>query len=724
MKITDFIPAVLAIIGVKEFHTENGKKVLTKQEKEQLSGSGFPAQFITDLEAALNDGGEPAAKGDESRRSAVLTATLGQVTSQLTQANTQLEAARTATLADKETIAALQGKVTALEQQVVALAEMPEPDTTAAVAAAGQPAAWNLGDDRQLGGRPGVMYAMDRPYNQRARAAMLAAQGMQMPVAVSQSVDYSTLREDLGAFYRQTWRDKIQSMLVELPSCESIFPLESGYQDLATLPNVWLGEFSQAQNTDSDFDKVTKGSYELGAETLRMSKVMFSYKFKKLDELEKSWIGYLNREGSNVIKMSFIEFLLAETAKKLHNERELRRINGVRRDPKLNEPGQALEAADGFYESVRKWCEGYVDFTPNGGQTGRTVYQVKPFDLEKITDANISDVVYQGTSMVPAHIRDTGRLVLYMPSALVAKYHKCNETKYGMNQDYAGPKMCVKEYTNVRIIPVPNADNHNRLVWTIEGNIKLYEHVAGEMLNFAIEQQDWSLKVWSTWKEGIWAEAIGYKYTDRNLMDGSRQMVWCNNEDRPSTYYQPGRRDAQPDVTINRNVETVANSSVLTITDIAGAQVGVPVAIRCGAGGEQGVRIEKAGNFELIAADWTPAQGDVIRLIKRADGKFVELERTTAATGAYAFAADATAPSVAGANIFVTGVNTKATALTDLADAVSGEVYTIYGTGAANATTVANGGKFVLTDAITLKEGAMLQVVKAADGKFYEIARA
>ena len=31
--------------------------------------------------------------------------------------------------------------------------------------------------------------------------------------------------------------------------------------------NIWLGEFSQAGNEESDFDKVTKGSYEFDDET-------------------------------------------------------------------------------------------------------------------------------------------------------------------------------------------------------------------------------------------------------------------------------------------------------------------------------------------------------------------------------------------------------------------------------------------------------------------------
>ena len=89
-----------------------------------------------------------------------------------------------------------------------------------------------------------------------------------------------------------------------------------------TLVNIWLGEFSQAGNEESDFDKVTKGSYEFDDETLRMFNVMFAHRFKNLKALEKTWIGTLNKEGSNPIKWSFIEYILAETAKKLHNERE------------------------------------------------------------------------------------------------------------------------------------------------------------------------------------------------------------------------------------------------------------------------------------------------------------------------------------------------------------------------------------------------------------------
>ena len=117
------------------------------------------------------------------------------------------------------------------------------------------------------------------------------------------------------------------------------------------------------------------------------------------------------------------------------------------------------------------------------------------------------------------------------------------------------------------------------------------------------------------------------------------------------------------------------------------------------------------------------AQGDIIKLMKRADGKFIEIQRSTAAAESYMIPDDETSPSVQGATVFITGENTKATAITNLEDAVAGVVYTIHGNGSTNASTIANSGNFVLTKAMTLSAGKFIQLVKSSDGKFYEVAR-
>lgn len=721
MKFANFIPAILGILGLSEFHEEAGKKVITDDEKAALKGYGFTDRFLADFAAALNEP-TPAAATDNDKRAAVIAGLLGQTTEQLQAKTDELEALKASNAATVETLAAREREIAALKGKVATLSEMTETDPGAHAGRPADPAtpAYNIQDEAQLGGRPGELFALDRPYNMRAKAALLAREGMLLAVNEAGQMDYSKLRDDLGAFYRIPWRDRLQSFLVELPTLEKLFKLESGYQDLATLVNIWMGEFSQADNTQgSKFDNVTKGNYEFGHETLRMYGVMFAHRFLDLQKIEKLWIGSLNREGSNPIKWSFIEYLLVETAKKLHNERELRRVNGVRKNPDPNKPGRAMDASDGLYEYIRKKVEGHIDFTPDGGTTGKTVYQIKPFALPHITPANIGEVFYLGTSMIPSVFRDTGKIVLYVPSYMIPWYHKYNETKYGQNTDYKANIQYVKEFPGVRIEAIPNADNHGRIIWTIDGNIGLYEQKAGEMLNFQIEQEDWSLKVWSNWKEGLAALAVGYKYTDPTEMDGSRQMIWCNDYDRPDNFFIDGPDGANPDATVHTSIQMPAGE--FEITDIVNAPVGKVISIKCTA--PDSIEIKKSGNFSLLSAAWNPSKGDVIKLMKRADGKFIEISRIDSGADSFQFDNDATELNVAGATVFVTGANTKATAITAITGAVVGTVYTIYGAGDANASTIANSGNFVLTAAMTLKSGTFIKLVAADDGKFYEIDR-
>lgn len=724
----NFIPAVLGILGLDAFKEEGGRKVLDEEDRKTLAGYGFPDSFVNSFVEHLNAPGD-GAHADGGKQAAALAAVLGQTTSQLASKTAELENLKKAGLdADarhRSEIEAKEREIESLNAKIRTLSGLPEldPGKNAGVAADQTPAV-NLTDDRQLCGFQGEYFSLDRPYNLRAKAALLAQQGMMIAVPVASSVDYRSLQDDLGAFYRRPWLDRLQSFLVELPTITRIFPTESGHQDLDTLVNIWLGEFSQADTSgESDFDKVTKGSFNFGTETLRMYDVMFVHKFQNLKTLEKSWIGYLNKEDSNPVKLSFIEYLLVEVSKKLHNEREQRYVNGVRRNPDPNVPGRAMDAADGIYEYIRKRVEGHTDFTPDGGTTGKTVYQIKPFDLPAITPGNIGEVFYLGTSMIPSVFRDTGSVVLYIPSFMLPWYHKYNEARYGQNTDYKANITYVKEYPSVRIETIPNADNHHRIFWTIEGNIQTFDHVAGEMLRFTLEQQDWSVKAWSNWKESIQALAVGYKYTDPAEMDGSRQMIWCNGYDRPESYFIEADRDANPSALLHSSIVTVANSAVLDIKDIADAPVGKVISLKCGVGGEYGVKIDNKDKFSLLPESWLPGAGDVIRLMKRADGKFVEISRARSGSDSYQFPENATEPSVRGASVFITSENTKATAITDLADAVTGEVYTIHGAGDEFASTIANGGKFVLTADMTLKAGAMIRLVPADDGKFYEVSR-
>lgn len=721
-KFKAFTTAFLTVLGISEFSkSEEGKSTLTDDQVAALKQYHFSDEFIADFKNALeNDFKDETDTGKQAVESAAaLKATVAQLANQLAEAYSERDTLIKEKGELSVDVAAKDKTIKDLEAKIDLLSDETEPDPGKGAQHGQQKEIdmkINLKDEKQLGGLVGERFSLDRPYNMRAKAAMLYQnEGLVMAVPEAASIDYQRLRDDLGDFYRVPWQERIQSFLMLLPSLEKIFPCEYGYQDRAVLVNLWLGEFSQADNTQSNFDDVVKGDYDFDPEELRMFDIMFAHKFTNLKELEKTWIGYLNQEGSQVIKWSFIEFILVKTAEKLHNERELRRINGRRKNPDLGKPGRAMEAADGMYEFLRKKVDGW-------NHEGRVVYQIKPFILGNITPGNIGDVLYKGTSMIPAVVRGTGKLECHITDIQKTWYDKWQELNFGQNTDYKGAQPWIKEYPDVKIVVIPNAENHNRIIWTLKGNMNNYAHVKGEMTKFSIEQQDWTLKVWSNWKESFWAKMVGFRYTKKEDMDGSRQMIWCNEYDYSPDFFLPAEKDnATPSVLIHTSIMTVANTNELTITGINDAEVGKKIRLQCGSV-DKGVKIVKAGVFSLLTADWVPAKGDIINLMMREDGQFIELSRETGATGALMFPADAATPSLSGATEFVVGINTQATAITGFEDAEDDIVYTIYGNGTTNATTIANSGKFILTGDMTLSEGTFIRLVKVATS-FAEISR-
>lgn len=698
---------VLAFLGIAAFTEIEGKKTITAEQKTRLTET-FGEQFVAKLEGSL------ASDTDETiDTNASAIADLQAKLQLAEQEKTTLAGAKTTLEAEK---ADLLKTVGSQKEAIKLMSSKPEEDITATQVPGADQKAWDDKNEKFLGGVQQPYMAIDdkHPYNKRAFAAAMRAQGIDMPAPVASSFDYDSLKSDLGSYYRVRKQDRIQSFLLSLPSLDSIFGTESGYQDQAVLVNLFLeGDFSQADNTvGSSFDNLVQGSFKFEPEVLTMYDVMFVHKFTDLKTLEKNWLGYLNKEGSNTMKWSFIEYVMIETTKKLANEKAIRGVKGKRVNPTVNVKGTALGASNGLLQFITNQI---------------ALFKIRPFVMGEYTDVTISDYIRRGTSYVPSVVRDTGKLVLYMAPEALTSYHKNNETLYGTNQDYTADIQYVKEYPNVQIKTVPNMGPSKRMIWTLEGNIKLFEDVPGEMTKFYFEQQDWSLKVWSNWKESLWAFLVGKKHASAAAVptDYSTQLIFVNDVDTPASSYVPmAADDTTPSVADHTSLVSVANTAATAITNIDNAVVGQEIRLKCGSV-TNAITIAKSGNFSIISAAWAPALDDVIILKKRSDGKFIELLRTTAATAdTIAFAADDATPSVNGGTSFITDANTDATAITILDDASTGVVYTIHGAGSTNASTIANSGNFVLTAAMTLSAGAWIQLEKSAsDGKFYEISR-
>lgn len=691
MNFKKILATVLAFFGIEAFPKVEGKSKPTDEQVAKLKehfGEAFTTKFLTDLEQhETGDGGQTS---DQTAQA------LAEAQAQLAQAQADLAAAQSSSTEEKTK---LQGQITALQASILKLSEDDEPELK------GQNKG-NLSDgsiDHSLalfGDAAKSWNKLEgRPWNQRAAVALGAN------ITASSSIDYSSLASDLGAYYRTRKDDTIKSFIKKLPSLEAYFPLESGYQDQTILVNLFLSEFSQAfQDTYT-----AKGGYELQPEILRMYDVKFDHKFTELKTLEKQWIGYLNREGADAMKWSFIEYILAETSKKLHNERENRRMNGVYIAPSTGVAGAAINAADG----LRKFLK-----------TKIAALQIKVFELGEWTPANIVEYVFNGSMLIPQSIRDTGELVCYMSSDAKIYYDKNFETLYGLNTDYRGAEEKVKFIKSIKTVGLPYMGVSKRMIWTIDGNIRLFEDKPGEMYKFNFEQEDRSLKVWADWREGTAAILVGKKWTTASEMDYEHQMIWCNDVDEPTDYFiDIAANDTTPSVKDHTSLKTGVNTGATAITNLDDKVVGQTIILKCGSDNAYNSTIAKSGNFANMTAAWTPDIDDTITLYVRTASDIIDIARTTAVTDAIIIDADDATPDVSEGTKFVTSANSGATAITDLVNPTAGETYTIYGGSDTNSSTIANSGNFDLTAAMTLSAGAWIKLYCRADNDYVELAR-
>ncbi len=715
MKYKAMIATVMGLLGISAFEEKEGKRVLTEEQRAKLSAE-LGDDMLAKIEAALSSESESNQHSDSTTQTETQTASLGTLQVGLAAAQDELEEMTASNSTLKADLDAKKTEITRLQQQIEVLSGRAE--NLPPVATRGNEQMekkWDSNNNKFLGG---VEYAWNKidaqhPFNQRAYAAIQHAKGnYEVFAPEASSTDYTSLKAELGDFYRVRKQDQLISWTKSLPTLEKYFKLESGLVDEAELVGTRIiGELSQASNISSDFAKVVKGKFDFPTQKVKNYPVMFAHMFESMDEIERTWIAYVvENDGSDAIKWSLIEYLQVEATKALFNERERRRIRGKRIEPTKDVPGTAMGASDGIVTMLKKAVANY---------------QINPFQLGEWDNTNAVEYIQNATKLIPQVYRDMGNLTWYVSTEFKTAYNQNRRSRFGVHKDFVENIDYVMDYENVSITVIPNLAPSKLIFCTIPGNIIFTENKPNEMVKFYFEQVDWKLKVWSRWKEGTNAYVIGIKQTSALDFpeDYSSQLIWMNDVDLSvNNYIAMNPDEATPSVADHKSLISVTNTSLVTITNILDAATGDEIRIKAGTS-NNGIKIAKSGNFNLITADWVPSKGDIIHLKKRSDGKFIEIQRINAVSDAIAIAADDTTPDVTGGSIFVTNANTQATAITTFDNAIPGKTYTIYGAGSTNASTIANSGNFVLTAAITLSTGKFIKLVYSSDGKFYEIER-
>lgn len=424
----------------------------------------------------------------------------------------------------------------------------------------------------------------------------------------SGAIDYSDLEAEFGSEYLVRRMDKIITYVRKLESISRFFPTRSNVQDGENVTHNFMGRsFTQPYQAGEVF----AGSAKFQPEKYKVFDVMFKFKFEDLKELEHEYIGYLNKEGSDPMKWAFIEWIMVQCSIIAHNERELRRVNGVRVEPTEGEPAHFMYASNGILPAI--WTK--VDENAAWQIDGLNVYD----------STTIVDYVDELVSEV--YKRNGGTLQgwsLVMNSMDKPTFLKGYREKYKTDANYDGEKMEVKDFPLPRIIGI-NMGESKAMFMVRDEMIELLENKPGEFFAYYFERRLEQLIAASYAKEGVHVTA-GRKFADKAALVASKGKQTNLFVNLPATELADGATTA--DATKNNMFMTVENAAPTAFTDFVGAVEGV--AYRLINGHETNdTTIAKAAKFADITAVYTPtAIGDYLEVIYNpTTDKFIELKR-------------------------------------------------------------------------------------------------
>lgn len=406
-------------------------------------------------------------------------------------------------------------------------------------------------------------------------------------------------------------QDALIARVLHVRDLTQYFPVAYGYQDRKLVFNSFFDEVSQAYQRGEVF----KGGMKIENQMGYVDDAMMKLDWGPMKELERNYIGYLNKEDSDPIKWTMIEFQLLNSLKAGQVEQNKRRMRGIYIEPEQGIAGSYLNAATGLLYTLVRYVHQY-DLKPHGESTYRNY-----------TRATFLTAVQEFISDVRASITedmDLDNHVVYLNKNHQDWWIKNVRSIYGKDTDFAGPTSALNIVpdTTIRIIWLPYLGQIPFMMLHEPGNIQFLENAPGEMLSMKMEERMEQVRAWSVWKEGTSASFTGRRFDTKEEMDKNNyewQQIFINLFAATITDKVDGHNGFWH-ITDSTTTQT-------TITKIENVKVGVAYCIECG-NDKKLPKITKSGEFDSITDDFTAtAVGDYIMVIIGSDGKFRELER-------------------------------------------------------------------------------------------------
>ena len=406
-------------------------------------------------------------------------------------------------------------------------------------------------------------------------------------------------------------QDALIARVLQLRDMTQYFPVAYGYQDRGLVFNAFFDEVSQAYQTGEVF----KGGMKIENHMGYVDDAMIKMEWGPMKELERKYIGYLNKEGSDPIKWTMIEYQLLNTLTTAQVEQNKRRMRGIYVKPEAGVAGSYLNAGTGILYTLLRYVHQY-DIKPHTGDEYRSYTQATFLPAVQEFLADVRSTVTEDM--------DIDQHVIYLNKNHQGWWIKNVRTTYGKDTDFTGPMgaLNVVPDTTTHIIWLPYLGQLPFMMLHQPGNLQFLEYIPGEMLAMKMQEQMEQVRAWSTWKEGCSASFTGRRFDSRDAMDKNAyewQQIFINlfaatikdKVDGNDGFWQI----------------TGATTTADTITDIVNAKNGVAYCIEAGVK-EHLPKIAKSGKFVNISDAFTASKvGDYIMVIIGNDGNFRELER-------------------------------------------------------------------------------------------------
>lgn len=406
-------------------------------------------------------------------------------------------------------------------------------------------------------------------------------------------------------------QDALIARVLQLRDMTQYFPVAYGYQDRGLVFNAFFDEVSQAYQTGEVF----KGGMKIENHMGYVDDAMIKMEWGPMKELERKYIGYLNKEGSDPIKWTMIEYQLLNTLTTAQVEQNKRRMRGIYVKPETGVAGSYLNAGTGILYTLLRYVHQY-DIKPHVDEDYRSYTQATMLPAVQEFLADVRSTVTEDM--------DIDQHVLYLNKNHQGWWIKNVRTTYGKDTDFTGPMgaLNVVPDTTTHIIWLPYLGQLPFMMLHQPGNLQFLEYIPGEMLAMKMQEQMEQVRAWSTWKEGCSASFTGRRFDNRDAMDKNAyewQQIFINlfaatikdKVDGNDGFWQI----------------TDATTTTDTITDIVNAKKGVAYCIEAGVA-DHLPTIAKSGKFANISDAFTATKvGDYIMVIIGGDGNFRELER-------------------------------------------------------------------------------------------------